>query len=121
MSVDISGLTKRQQEIFMLLGKNLTNKEIGDEIMMSHHTVKAELGKIYVALGMYTEGHDDLHSIRRKLMVMSMELQGEIEAEEKYYTLKEILGEATKILSRHDVSVVAELVETLQKREGVQV
>lgn len=48
----IRSLSPRQREIMTLTGQGLTNKEIGAQIYLSEHTVKAHLSRIYKLLNL---------------------------------------------------------------------
>ena len=41
-------LTKRQQDVYNLIIKGYTNKEIATELVITEHTVKAHKEKIYL-------------------------------------------------------------------------
>jgi DNA-binding NarL/FixJ family response regulator len=47
---DEGRLTVREEEIFDLIGRGLTNKEVARELDISDHTVKTHLHRIYVKL-----------------------------------------------------------------------
>lgn len=47
---DQGRLTAREEEIFDLIGRGLTNKEVARELTISDHTVKTHLHRIYVKL-----------------------------------------------------------------------
>ncbi|MDC7232698.1 MAG: response regulator transcription factor [Spirochaetales bacterium] len=48
----INALSQREKEIFLLLGRGLTNAEIADELNLSEGTVKNYVSGIFTALGM---------------------------------------------------------------------
>jgi DNA-binding NarL/FixJ family response regulator len=48
--VEEGRLTPREEEIFDLIGRGLTNKEIARELQISDHTVKTHLHRVYVKL-----------------------------------------------------------------------
>jgi DNA-binding NarL/FixJ family response regulator len=45
------GLTRRQQEISLLVGRGLTNRRISSELAISERTVENHVGKILKKLG----------------------------------------------------------------------
>lgn len=49
----MKNLTERETEVVELLAKGLTNKEIGEELFISRHTVKAVLEKVYEKIGIH--------------------------------------------------------------------
>jgi DNA-binding CsgD family transcriptional regulator len=51
-NVDIMQLTKRQREVFNLLRKGLTYKEIGARLNISTRTAKFHLEQLYLRLNM---------------------------------------------------------------------
>ena len=48
--VEDGRLTPREEQIFLLVGRGLTNKEVGRELSISDQTVKTHLHRIYVKL-----------------------------------------------------------------------
>jgi DNA-binding NarL/FixJ family response regulator len=48
--VEDGQLTPREEQIFHLVGRGLTNKEVARELSISDHTVKTHLHRIYVKL-----------------------------------------------------------------------
>ena len=48
--VDQGRLTAREEEVFDLIGRGLTNKEIARQLDISDHTVKTHLHRVYVKL-----------------------------------------------------------------------
>jgi DNA-binding NarL/FixJ family response regulator len=51
-----TALTERQIAVLRLLGRGLSNKEIGRELDVSERTVKAHVTAIFKALGVFTRG-----------------------------------------------------------------
>jgi DNA-binding NarL/FixJ family response regulator len=49
-AIEEGRLTHREEEIFNLVGRALTNKEIARQLEISDHTVKTHLHRIYVKL-----------------------------------------------------------------------
>lgn len=47
-------LTQREQEVFVLVGRGLTNTEIATQLFLSESTVKAHFGRILTKLGLTT-------------------------------------------------------------------
>ena len=54
-NVDLVQLTKRQREVFNLLRKGLTSKEIGARLNISTRTVKFHLEHLYLRLNMHRD------------------------------------------------------------------
>lgn len=50
------GLTPTQREVAELVATGISNREVGDRLFMSHHTVEAHLSAIYRALGIRSRG-----------------------------------------------------------------
>lgn len=48
------GLTKREVEVLRLVAAGKTNREVAEELVISHHTVKRHLNNIYAKLGVST-------------------------------------------------------------------
>ena len=51
-SLDVSGFTPREREVFKWLMKGLLAKEIADKTHIAIRTVKSHLGSIYIKSGM---------------------------------------------------------------------
>ncbi len=45
-------LTRREQEVAVLVGRGLTSRQIGEELSISEHTVANHVGKILKKLGL---------------------------------------------------------------------
>jgi DNA-binding NarL/FixJ family response regulator len=50
-SPDNSGLTEREIEILRLIEKGNTNRDIGDKLCLSTHTIRNHIANIFVKLG----------------------------------------------------------------------
>jgi DNA-binding NarL/FixJ family response regulator len=62
---EYDGLTERELEILALVGKGLTNKEIGQRIYISDRTVQAHLSNIFSKLGVGSRTEAVMHAVRR--------------------------------------------------------
>src|SRR3712207_351289 len=49
-------LTEREREVMNLLARGLSNREISDELVITHKTVKNHLSRIYDKLDVRTRG-----------------------------------------------------------------
>jgi DNA-binding NarL/FixJ family response regulator len=63
-------LTPREQEILMLLGEGLVNKEIGVRLGISEHTVKTHLTAIYEKLEASNRAEAVATGLRRGLVML---------------------------------------------------
>lgn len=50
-AVVLSDLTDREREVLVLLGKGMSNAEIGSELFISEQTVKTHVGKVLAKIG----------------------------------------------------------------------
>jgi DNA-binding NarL/FixJ family response regulator len=62
---EYEGLTDRELEILRLVGKGLTNKQIGQEVYISDRTVQAHLSNIFSKLGVGSRTEAVMHAVRR--------------------------------------------------------
>jgi DNA-binding CsgD family transcriptional regulator len=62
---DSAPLTAQELEIAALAARSLTNKQIGDRLIMSHRTVAAHLHHIFPELGVFSRAalHDALRNL----------------------------------------------------------
>jgi DNA-binding NarL/FixJ family response regulator len=60
-----SGLTERELDILRLVGKGLSNKQIGKELFISDRTVQAHLSNIFSKLGVSTRTEAVMYAVRR--------------------------------------------------------
>ncbi|MFQ5576869.1 MAG: response regulator [Anaerolineae bacterium] len=62
---DYGGLTGREMDILRLVGKGLTNKEIGRTLYISDRTVQAHLSNIFSKLNVSSRTEAVMHAVRR--------------------------------------------------------
>ncbi len=62
---EFEGLTERELEILRLVGKGLTNKEIGHKLFISDRTVQAHLSNIFSKLGVGSRTEAAMYAVRR--------------------------------------------------------
>jgi DNA-binding NarL/FixJ family response regulator len=62
---EFEGLTERELEILRLVGKGLTNKEIGRKLFISDRTVQAHLSNIFSKLGVGSRTEAAMYAVRR--------------------------------------------------------
>lgn len=60
----MEGLSRREREIFELMVKNLSNKEIAVQLLISEQTVKAHVSRILVKLGQPNRAKAVIHAVR---------------------------------------------------------
>jgi DNA-binding NarL/FixJ family response regulator len=59
------GLTERELSILKLVGKGLSNKQIGKELFISDRTVQAHLSNIFSKLGVSSRTEAVMHAVRK--------------------------------------------------------
>ena len=59
-----SGLTERELGILRLVGKGLSNKQIGKELFISDRTVQAHLSNIFSKLGVSSRTEAVMYAVR---------------------------------------------------------
>jgi DNA-binding NarL/FixJ family response regulator len=62
---DYDGLTEREMDILRLVGKGLTNKEIGRDLYISDRTVQAHLSNIFSKLNVSSRTEAVMHAVRK--------------------------------------------------------
>lgn len=62
---DYDGLTERELGILRLVGKGLSNKQIGKELYISDRTVQAHLSNIFSKLGVGSRTEAVMHAVRK--------------------------------------------------------
>ena len=62
---DYDGLTDREMDILRLVGKGLTNKEIGRSLFISDRTVQAHLSNIFSKLNVSSRTEAVMHAVRK--------------------------------------------------------
>jgi DNA-binding NarL/FixJ family response regulator len=62
---EYEGLTEREMEILRLVGKGLTNKDIGQQLYISDRTVQAHLSNIFSKLGVNSRTEAVMYAVRR--------------------------------------------------------
>lgn len=62
---EFEGLTERELEILRLVGKGLTNKEIGRKLFISDRTVQAHLSNIFSKLGVGSRTEAAMYAVKR--------------------------------------------------------
>ncbi|MBE0481116.1 MAG: helix-turn-helix transcriptional regulator [Dehalococcoidia bacterium] len=59
-------LTKRERDILALVGRGMTNQEIGDQLYISARTVKCTLHRACVKMGVRTRDQAVIRALRRR-------------------------------------------------------
>jgi DNA-binding NarL/FixJ family response regulator len=59
------GLTDRELSILKLVGKGLSNKQIGTELFISDRTVQAHLSNIFSKLGVSSRTEAVMYAVRK--------------------------------------------------------
>ena len=62
---EYEGLTEREMEILRLVGRGLTNKDIGQQLYISDRTVQAHLSNIFSKLGVNSRTEAVMYAVRR--------------------------------------------------------
>lgn len=62
---DYDGLTERELGILKLVGRGLSNKQIGNELFISDRTVQAHLSNIFSKLGVNSRTEAVMHAVRK--------------------------------------------------------
>jgi DNA-binding NarL/FixJ family response regulator len=62
---EYDGLTERELQILQLVGKGLTNKEIGKQLYISDRTVQAHLSNIFSKLGVNSRTEAVMYAVRK--------------------------------------------------------
>ena len=62
------GLTGREREVLHLIAKGATNRQIGDQLFLSTHTVKEHTSALYRKLGVRNRAEAVQHAQRRGLL-----------------------------------------------------
>jgi len=62
---DYDGLTEREMDILRLVGKGLTNKEIGRDLFISDRTVQAHLSNIFSKLNVSSRTEAVMYAVRK--------------------------------------------------------
>lgn len=62
---DYDGLTERELGILKLVGRGLSNKQIGKELYISDRTVQAHLSNIFSKLGVNSRTEAVMHAVRK--------------------------------------------------------
>jgi DNA-binding NarL/FixJ family response regulator len=62
---DLEPLTPRESEVFELLGKGLSNRDIGDVLGISAHTAKYHVAQILAKVGATTRAEAVLEGLRQ--------------------------------------------------------
>ncbi|HHJ05916.1 MAG TPA: response regulator transcription factor, partial [Anaerolineae bacterium] len=62
---DYGGLTEREMDILRLVGKGLTNKEIGRSLYISDRTVQAHLSNIFSKLNVSSRTEAVMYAVRQ--------------------------------------------------------
>ena len=61
-------LTEREIEVLQLAGKGITNREIADQLSISHRTVQAHLSHIFSKLGVGSRTEAVVYALRKGLL-----------------------------------------------------
>jgi len=62
---EYEGLTEREMEILRLVGRGLTNREVGQQLYISDRTVQAHLSNIFSKLGVGSRTEAVMYAVRR--------------------------------------------------------
>jgi DNA-binding NarL/FixJ family response regulator len=68
---DYDGLTDRELNILKLVGKGLSNKQIGKQLFISDRTVQAHLSNIFSKLNVSSRTEAVMHAVRKGWIVTS--------------------------------------------------
>jgi DNA-binding NarL/FixJ family response regulator len=61
-------LTEREIEVLQLAGKGITNREIADQLSISHRTVQAHLSHIFNKLGVGSRTEAVVYALRKGVL-----------------------------------------------------
>jgi len=65
---DIEELTAREMEVLQLAGRGITNREIAEQLSISHRTVQVHLSHTFSKLGVSSRTEAVVHALRRGLL-----------------------------------------------------
>lgn len=63
----INGLTKREQEILIMIAKGMLNKEIADELSITERTVKNHISNLFKKIDVYDRTQAAVYAIKNKI------------------------------------------------------
>lgn len=71
-------LTAKEKEVFNLLAKNYTNREIAEELGLLYDTVLKRLNKIYRKLGLVSPSPDKNNTVRLQAVLIAQNKDDEL-------------------------------------------